>query len=135
MSNHFPAMPGGLQLQSLKYTMNISSEFLPLRIMSGSSLSFTGVDAALAGWMSNIEGTSLTFTFATLGDAGSFDQDAAETALAGLLDALCQQMAALAGISLVTVRGAVTVGRTWLWSNAANDAQSQFFDTMAYPPS
>jgi len=139
MSNHFPTIPS-LNLLFVKYTATWNtgagsdlsyfdvSGVVPLEIQAG-----PGIFALPDGPPANPIMT-VPFNFSTPGDAGSFDQDAAEAKVATVLDDIAQAVATASGNDLATVQAWITVQRQWLWM----DEGRLFFltydnDTMTYP--
>jgi hypothetical protein len=130
MSNSFPSVPTDLQLQSVVYTLNFGGD-IPT---PGPALTFDGVGTGLWGAISSLGGQGgVAFTFDTPGDAGSFDQEAAEAQLASIVTDIFQLMSDLTGVPVATLASSVTVNRRWTWTDATG-SQATYTDTMTYPP-
>lgn len=128
MSNHFPALPTDLNLQSVVYTMNFdisSMSVIP-------ALQFTGVSTFLFGALTSLGNQGgVQFTFNSPGTVGSFDQDKAEAALTQLATAVFQLVAALTGQSLSKLAANFSVNRNWSWIDSSG-ATASYIDQMPY---
>jgi hypothetical protein len=134
MSNHFPSIPGDLELSSIQYEVQGPSDF---SVVSGSPFYFTSdvsasvTVASVNAGLGNLS-ASFTFNFNTPGTFGSFDQDSIETGISDTVTAMCQAIADASGASLASIQAEVTINRGWGW----NDASGYFLgfeDTMTYP--
>ncbi len=138
MSNHFPTPPASFNLASLVYQPTISGFDA-----SFAGLDFTGInnppgdqgnaDSFTDG--GSVQLFAIPFNLSTPGDAGSFDQDSAESTIAGALDDIAGGLAALNGSTLASVQANITVNRQWTWQDSASEFTLTYSDTMTYPAS
>lgn len=137
MSNHFPTVPD-LELVTLTYSPNMNNAGTG-NLMALAGFSVEGISVAGNILTDPLTGSALypilnlVLNFTTPGDAGSFDQDSAESELAGLLDSLCEAVTAATGAELATVQGWVTINRTWFYQDSTDNWALTYTDTMTYP--
>jgi hypothetical protein len=125
MSNNFPSVPTDYQLQSIDYQLNFNVGVSP-----GPALTFAGVSTSTWGGFSSLgAGGGMQFTFATPGALGSFDQTAAETALAKVVADIFQLMTDITGVAVATLEQNFSVARRWTWVDAAGNTAT-YTDTM-----
>lgn len=128
MSNHFPAVPTDFVLASVEYDITFPP---PTQVTP--DLIFAGVITIPSGASILSSGNALMiFQFTTPGSFGTFDQDAAETAIKIQLTDICQFMANSTGATLAQVQEAVKLIRHWAWTDAAGN-MAAFTDTVTYP--
>lgn len=129
MANHFPVMPGDLQLSTLNYV----AEFPTVVPLTSSSPFYFGAQVTsnlLTVFQAGAWGMS--FVFPAPGNVGTFDQDAVETAMKSWLTSVCQAISISSGEPLTTVQAAIKVNRQWSWIDASG-FQLTYTDTMVYP--
>ena len=139
MSNHFPSVPGDLELASINYL--VTTSIFNINIVSGSPFYFSSDVSAQAiiagvGNLAPLSGSGdigqFLFQFDTPGTFGSFDQDSIETAISTSVTYACQSVADCSGQSLATIQSSITIYRSWIW-NDGSGYQLTFQDTMTYP--
>jgi hypothetical protein len=134
MSNHFPTIP----------TLNLTAVTYEADWTSGNLQHLDGFDVTGVVPMNEVAGPQILgsslilnvpFNFTTPGDAGSFDQDASEAAIAAVLDEIAQAVATATDETLATVQGWITVQRQWFWQDSSFQYNLTHNDTMTYPVS
>lgn len=130
MTNSFPSPPADLQIQSVVYVLNFGGS----APVPGPAMTFTGVTTGMYGAISGLgsEG-GITFAFTSPGNTGSFDQTAAETAIAKIATDIFQLISDLTGVPVATLATNFTIARRWAWTDAAGN-QATYADTMPYTP-
>lgn len=132
MANHFPTLPT-LNLLSIQYTVTISSGGNPIDA-NAFAVDGVSVDGSAIPTMEQGSPLALGFTFDTPGDAGSFDQDAAEAQVASYITAVLEALIALNGdTTLAEAQEWVYVMRQWQWGDSENHFFCGYNDTMTYP--
>ena len=136
MSNSFPSLPSDLLLAQIQYTLPaLSTLYDTPPVVYG----FTGGNSVGSGGISvqvelgNNPPICVIFSFDTPGSFGTFDQTAAETAVAAVVTDICQLMADWELTTLAAIQATVTVPRTWTWTDSAGYSLT-YADTMTYPP-
>lgn len=127
MANNFPVLPADYAISQLTY-----SAILPTPVVqTGSALDYgAGVQTSL-NYPVTMFGVS--FTFATPGDTGTFDQATFEAEFAALVDGVCNGMANMSGLTLAAVKSQVVITRDWSWTSTTTGASAAFTDHMTYP--
>lgn len=127
MANNFPAVPTDLELRSVLYTLDFGTGSSPAL---GPSLIFDGVSTTIMGAISGLGGSgSIQFEFTSPGSFGSFDQEAAETAMAKITTDIFQLMTDLTGVPIPILMQNFCVNRTWTWADAAGNTAT-YTDAM-----
>lgn len=127
MTNNFPAVPTDLALQRIQYVISTGADLS----IQPTSLFYCGAGVA-SQLNASLSGNGVTFTFATPGQLGTFDQTTIEAALASTVTSELTGIAAAMGVPLATVQAAVTIGRTWTWTDGGG-FELIYSDTMTYP--
>lgn len=131
MSNHFPQVSGSLVLARIGYVLNFSAASIPTTPSGASPLSFTGVAASTLG--SDVVKTfTLSFSFISPGNFGSFDQTVAETIIAQMATGYLNVIAGASGIPLTTLQSQTIIERQWVWTGSGGYTLTMS-DTMVYP--
>jgi hypothetical protein len=120
MSNHFPSVPGDLELFEIKYST----------ITNLPSYSGTGWNVQAPG---DDDQVSVQVQFSTPGTFGDFDQDAFEADLFAIFTAYCQMQADGTGQTLAEVQAELVINRTWVWINEDSSAILTLNDHPTFP--
>lgn len=132
MANSFPTVPSDLQLVSITYMLNFNGP-VGGGVPVGSNLTFTGVTTNTIGALGALGGSGgIQFTFDTPGSFGSFDQTAAETALAGVIQGVFSLMSVITGESISSFASELSVIRQWYWTDGSGNTAT-YADTMPLP--
>lgn len=130
MSNSFPSVPGDFELESIAYTL----ENIPFTSSAYVGYTYTGGSSSAISNGIQPQIGPVTFTFDTPGSFGTFDQAAAEAAIAEMFTGCLQLVSVASGQPLATAQAAVTVQRVWTWTDGTPSNTAVVWDTMTYPP-
>lgn len=140
MSNHFPTPPSTYELVFVQYDASISAAAATLSSFDVAGVEEIGENVNSGIFASQVSGggpvnpiLATQFSFDTVGDAGSFDQDTEEALIASVLDSMAQATATANGVDLATAQSYITISRSWGWQDSSGDYQLTFTDSMTYP--
>lgn len=126
MSNNFPAVPADIRLCQLTYVAILPGPALA----PGSALDFgSEVSTQLVYSAPNL---GASFTFATPGQFGTFDQQAFEAMLSQSVTAVVEVLAGMSGQDAGALQAQVNVVRSWQWTDGSG-YQLSWQDQMTYP--
>lgn len=134
MANSFPPVPADLQLQSITYMVSFGGP-VGGGVPFGPPLTFDGTRTISIGALAALGGAGgIQFLFTDPGTPGSFDQQAAETALTEVVAAIFGLMSVVSGIPVATMQDDVSIIRNWQWTDSAGNSAA-YSDTMPLPAS
>lgn len=113
MANRFPPVPPGLKLAGVTYSVSFPAEFVP---GPASVFTMAGVSVTPMAWFG--AGTwGMKFQFDSPGSAGSFDQDAVESAMTSWLNFTAQAVSVITGYPAPLIAAGIAVSRAWSWTD------------------
>jgi hypothetical protein len=138
MTTAIPVPPTDWELAQVTYS--VTSSLAQSGLSASSPFSFIGGDAPVSTAIQLGNSGQLfpplifTFSFATPGSLGTFDQAAVEADIAATVTGFLTALAVISGLALAGLQEAVTVNRSWMFYSAADSGNnSTYNDTMAYP--